>query len=386
MSLADGEYELDLSILTDPNYVSHDSENVAIRYGFIPDSMDQSKPVRLYQNDQQCILSALSSESDKPILFEGTSQKHTLNKNMEYYLTCGTNSDNKLKLNQLNSTIRVNKSRSGPKLSTEITKLEEEYKQQIRKRQYEQETKKGQSPSPRKQKAKASDTSVVDASNAKKVMRDSKAAPRSKVASKRPPPEPKQSEPIISESDFEDLVQNDTKPPANVLSSNHTDSKGGSSNQRASNAPKQQVPTAESKENTTLTKRQTHTQIDQANQTVDLDDDFKDLEDQLQELLGEEEHEEEGPKVEDAGLRKEAITLPNAVPKRHNESSESGSDADESDYEHVKFENIQIENNSRPKKSKHFALTSTHQKPVSLRDFMGRSKKSKDDGSSSEEE
>ena len=79
MSLEDGEYELDISVLLQnastidtPTSTSKDtSENIAIRYGFIPDSMDQSKPLKLYQKDQTCILKALSTEgSNKPIFLK----------------------------------------------------------------------------------------------------------------------------------------------------------------------------------------------------------------------------------------------------------------------------------------------------------------------------
>ena len=45
--LEDGEYELDVSILLDNPSTNNNSfnDNIAIRYGFIPDSMDQSKPL-----------------------------------------------------------------------------------------------------------------------------------------------------------------------------------------------------------------------------------------------------------------------------------------------------------------------------------------------------
>ena len=63
--------------------------------GFIPDSMDQSKPLKLYQQDQTCILKATLSDSDPtPIFFEGIPQRYQINNttssntnNDAYYLT-----------------------------------------------------------------------------------------------------------------------------------------------------------------------------------------------------------------------------------------------------------------------------------------------------------
>ena len=77
--LEDGEYELDVSILLDNPSTNNNSfnDNIAIRYGFIPDSMDQSKPLKLYQQDQTCILKATLSDSDPtPIFFEGIPQRY----------------------------------------------------------------------------------------------------------------------------------------------------------------------------------------------------------------------------------------------------------------------------------------------------------------------
>lgn len=69
--LEDGEYELDVSILLDNPSTNNNSfnDNIAIRYGFIPDSMDQSKPLKLYQQDQTCILKATLSDSDPTPIF-----------------------------------------------------------------------------------------------------------------------------------------------------------------------------------------------------------------------------------------------------------------------------------------------------------------------------
>ncbi|KAI5962260.1 uncharacterized protein KGF55_003336 [Candida pseudojiufengensis] len=137
MSLADGEYDVDVSVLL--NTVSNSSkyhnengpEDMAIRYGFVPDSMDESKLLKLYQRDQSYILLASSSESNKkPILFEGTETSH---KDSEYYLTYDPTKtgDSTLKLNQLNSTIKVNKSRDILKLQSEIKELEKLFEKQL---------------------------------------------------------------------------------------------------------------------------------------------------------------------------------------------------------------------------------------------------------------
>ncbi|KAI5954463.1 hypothetical protein KGF54_002238 [Candida jiufengensis] len=136
MSLADGEYEIDISVLlNETNNNSDDQElneyeDIAIRYGFIPDSMDQSKPLKLYKHDQSYILQASSSEPNKkPILFEGSATRHN---DSEFYFTYDEESiDNlTLKLSQLDSTIRFNKSRDTLKLQSEIKLLEKEFEKQ----------------------------------------------------------------------------------------------------------------------------------------------------------------------------------------------------------------------------------------------------------------
>lgn len=114
MSIPDGEYDIDLLVLES----SHDPL-VALRYGFIPDSMDQSKPLTLFMTDQACVLEAPLIEKPGakllPIIFEGLPQRQrpvpngTLD---SYFLTV---SDGKATLRRLQNTVRVNKSRNAEK-------------------------------------------------------------------------------------------------------------------------------------------------------------------------------------------------------------------------------------------------------------------------------
>lgn len=119
MSIPDGEYEIDLLVLD-----ASDDPLVAFRYGFIPDSMDQSKPLTLFMTDQACVLEAplISKPEFKllPIIFEGLPQRQRLAANGtldSYFLTVD---EGNATLRRLLNTVRVNKSRNAEKLRSDI--------------------------------------------------------------------------------------------------------------------------------------------------------------------------------------------------------------------------------------------------------------------------
>ncbi|EGW32607.1 uncharacterized protein SPAPADRAFT_51145 [Spathaspora passalidarum NRRL Y-27907] len=358
MSLADGEYEIDLSALLDLPPISDDNNNVAIRYGFIPDSMDQTKPIKLYQNKDECILETTDGDN-KPILFEGVPQRHKSGTaNDSYYLSYIPERPNAVELKKLGTTIRFNKSRNVSKLSTKIS-------------QWEKQASLRENSPPK--------TSPRKATSPKKgnVLPPKPLTPR--TASKRPPsasttPNRKldhdNDEPIISESDFDDLDESDgdgfpvitiedtqpaqekqpVKPPAPPAPTVQPVV------QKKQPAPKRAIKKDVKKPPEPNKSEATKVEPDKS---IDLDDDFKDLEDQLQEVLEQEEPQSEPP-----------IDV----------------DSDESDVDDFHFTGIKIDEgaSSTNKLNDVFSNRKSGIKPMSLRDLVGGGKD--DDLSSSEEE
>lgn len=125
MSIPDGEYTLDLLALGSGGAV-------AIRYGFVPETMDHSKPVNLYQSDSICILEAQLVDSlaqlgvrALPIIFEGAPQQQKRGDAKEAFVVAFSEVQNSATLRPLGSTLRVNKSRSAEKWRNAIGKWTE---------------------------------------------------------------------------------------------------------------------------------------------------------------------------------------------------------------------------------------------------------------------
>ena len=471
MSLEDGEYELDISVLLQntstidtPTSTSKDTnENIAIRYGFIPDSMDQSKPLKLYQKDQTCILKASSTEgSNKPIFFEGIPQRYHRNSsngtpsstpsnggNDSFYLTFNKEiNGNVVHLKKLESTIRFNKSRNVVKIQKQVNEWEKEYD---RKRSASRNTKlkitNNASRSINNDDLKSlhspnvtslsrstppiSSTPVT--SPLRKPPTTSKKAsnkPSSKipqatktVSSKRPPAfttstldlKPEQnSEPIISESDFEDLEMEDVSNTDSKLHDfpviefdfgDDDDDESKEEPRLSSSASSSTVAAAKPKSKSTTAKKPTKPKatkpkkqikpkkpVEIVDKSMELDDEFKDLEDQLQEVLEEEDvsHDEESPEISSV---KNSPTIEISLTTTSNRN-DNIVDSDESDFEDFHFTGIKIDEgnsnngnttNGNTKKPA-FNLNTTG-KPRSLRDLVGGGNTPVlDDGSSSEEE
>lgn len=124
MSIPDGEYDIDLTQLLEASS-SQSSGSFAIRYGFIPESMDQASPLKLYQTEKECILEAKSTDtsSKTPIIFEGPPQRHRklANPALESYYLSYTPNKTTVELRRLSATIRVNKSRNARQWEEKIS-------------------------------------------------------------------------------------------------------------------------------------------------------------------------------------------------------------------------------------------------------------------------
>lgn len=106
--LPDGEYDLDLTGLYDS-----DETFLAICYG-VSESLDTVKPMYLYDDSKNLILETVST-SQQPVIFEGVNQVHSKPPNIGSYFLQADNGVVKLK--RLNNTIRFNKSRQSGKWS-----------------------------------------------------------------------------------------------------------------------------------------------------------------------------------------------------------------------------------------------------------------------------
>ena len=466
--LEDGEYELDVSILLDNPSTNNNSfnDNIAIRYGFIPDSMDQSKPLKLYQQDQTCILKATLSDSDPtPIFFEGIPQRYQINNttssntnNDAYYLTFNSqnhttnnnnNNNNKVvELKKLDSTIKFNKSRNVSKLQNQIKTMEKQYqvqqRQQLKLLKNDNNTR---TPTPNPNLTISSNSSVILPPSKKSTPKTSPlrkppkptVTPVRKMASKRPPsatntpeikPKESSSEPIISESDFEDLemddklteevpiiefnfdnYDNDEDKKEEVVNKSNNENQNITKGMELKPKPK---PKPKPSEETSKTKvkpqprKQKKQKKPLSEETVDLtddlDDDFKDLEDQLEELL----EEEEQPKQQQIKETKSNQSIQKKPSPTIEVDPIAFNDSDESDFEDFHFTGIKIDegnnnnssssnNNNKTKnisidngnsnEELNFNKTVLGGKPRSLRDLiLGGNTPNIDDGSSSEEE
>lgn len=352
MNIADGEYDIDLSVLVGNGAGSGpESASLAVRYGFIPDSMDQSSALHLYQGDQICILEALSTEKLKnidalPIIFEGVPQKQRPQAsasapNDSYYLSFtpsgdALEADVKVALRKLGSTIRVSKSRNAEKWRTLIREW--------------------RSLGPlnndvifpvEKSRPEVTKPRVKSAPPAPKVQ---KAAPKklSRPAAKRPPAENPPNNDIISVSDFEDLESDGTSEYKNGNNNKQTEGARRTQNIAKMTA---KAPAGEKVPNMTVSK----------SSDQDLDDEWADLEDQLEEVL-------------------ESDQAQNPEPT-------SGSDDDSAFEDVIKAEPIIIDVKEE-KKAPHQTIkprSGANKTPMSLRQLHG-STESNDYLSSSEEE
>ena len=414
MSLEDGEYDIDLLTLLDLATISpiSDSDSFAIRYGFIPDSMDQTKLLKLYQNDQECYLKASSSDgSDKPIIFEGIPQRHRTNgsgnmANDSYFLSFSPSESNQVQLKRLNSTIRFGKSRNVAKLQAKLASLDKASNPTLKKTQINASSVNRKTLLERSSPAVSRVHSPIPRSNSQvrapiqrpisqnsalgqnSIPGQKPASSRSSFASKRPPtanntPEVKKDDPIISESDFDDLENdfdfsetNATQFPIIILDDSETKPEieptpkatPAKLPNRPDIKPKRKVEPKKPKPKSIPQKPKANPIIyKDPDGDVDMDDDFKDLEDQLQEVLEEEQ-----------------TKSPEPMGFRQNSKPTYNGDSDESDVDEFQFSGVQIEGESKKVYNGFSNAGKGSQKPMSLRDLVGAKKQ--DEASSSEEE
>lgn len=314
MSLPDGEYEIDLAGLVDhPN-----RNNVALRFLFLPDSFDPTKPLTMYEGGSDIVI-----DSDGT-LFEGIGLNRT-SLQQEYYLTVH---DNRVALKHLHNTIRVNKTRQPDKLRQQIRQWDKQkLSDDSERHRREQERLKRERDEAlardhqRKLKADAPSKptlsprpSADDARRPPPQSRSHDGSARAKVpakpvkvSSKRPPaPKEDAEEIIISDGDFDDLEVAPSSTSTTTIP------------KHLKNPPKSEV--------------------------VDIDDEFDDLEHQLAEVL------EPEPKPSSTTLALDEL--------------------DESDFDEVPFSGIAID--GAPEKKAHtWSTTRPSTKPVSLREAMG---------------
>lgn len=425
MSIADGEYDIDLSqLLADTGSESSDS-SFAIRYGFIPDSMDQAKPLRLYQTEKECLLQAFSNNNSKPIIFEGAPQRHRKTNNPaldSYYLSFNLNDEDDQKkslvqLRRLNSTIRVSKSRNPSKWEDQITQWDKQEQLgellalSIDSPRVEESPKKTKpNPVPKTTKdLKSQNVRSVDGKG-KHIVEPAKELT---LASKRPPtatPETKND--IISESDFEDLgldENNNTDFPIIDLS----DADEKKPEPKPQSKPQLQLQQSKprgpgrprgKKKDEPPKKELKPKKKELVSEDIDMDDDFKDLEDQLQEVLEEEEESNKessispdtSPDMDNDVSKQPQSTLENRTGndfKNDNDNDDDDDDDDDdSDGERYRFAggpiiiNMGEDNNKKTPVYNRPFENSSLRKPMSLRDLYGADNDGKDDMSSSEAE
>lgn len=394
MRLQDGEYELDVSGLFD----SSNTTNLALRYGFIPDSMDQNQPLKLYQIDNECVLNVKSTDGDE-IIFEGIPQRHKSSTigNDSYYITFDDN--NIAHLKKLDSTIRLSKTRNASKLQikmknwdqqasqqgedSELLRLQQQEKliEKTKKREQEREQERRREAQKQKNKQEEKLKQIArkeldkkleakrEAQRTKKQITSSKPS----VSSKRPPTANNTPdidvEPIISASDFDNLDLGDFEDefPVIIIDEDNNDKVNDQRKKlvtKSTEMPEKVITGSRRKVNELTSKPAKKKE----SSDMDIDDEFKDLEDQLAEVL---EEEKVSPPEKSSTFGASPMV-----------SLELDIDSEESDYDNYQFSSIKIDDGttSRNKTTNFTNPNPTNQKPVSLRKLV------ENDDISSEEE
>lgn len=399
MSIADGEYEIDLSAFLNKDHSCERDISLGIRYGFRPDSMDQTSPLTLYQTDQESLIQAktVDGSGDNTIIFEGNPKRLGPSKNPAnetYFLTVSPTGDNQVVLKKLDNTIRVSKSRNVAKWERKIESWNKENDSRQNRNihipkidERSSQTDKGPAKASKRPPANnskiKSNAVIVDSDEESGFiddgMNDSEfpdihfdSIPQEAHIPKKASTAqtPVSTSKIRSEfvSDKEDNLKPVSKPapkpatkPATKLGPK-SKVNVESSSKRISQAPSKpdlkDIPPNKPQED---------------NSDLDIDDDFKDLEDQLREVL-----EEDGNQ---AANKSQYTALA--------DEDDDESDADDYNYPSqtpikINFEEGGLSKNSRPTLSKSFSGDS-QSKPMSLKDLVGNRRKVDEDPSSEEE-
>ncbi|KAI5949750.1 hypothetical protein KGF57_004573 [Candida theae] len=383
MSLPDGEYDLDVSILNKIKFEAN--APVTSEVGQSP----RTKPIKIYSESQNLSAVGASSHLNKRPISNGSSQEDKSNSQMEFSLILLDRKKKILKLDRLSKSTRASEARNGPIHVTDTTKSEVNNKQESPKRKLES----AKSSSPNKRIPETTVKKGVPGSAMKWNPRTDPLR-KSRVASPRPLLASRQQQKTkLKGSEVDGSDRSGNSSPQKVPPTKHEKEQiklfDSGDEFSPTKAPVSDHVEGQSVVPKPLTDNATKSQVD------DLDDDFKDLEDQLQELLGEGIKEESGRNSQNGKATNQAVNLQNK--SRDDKSSGSDvadvaddddeeDDGNDDDYGKARFQNIQFENSSVPKKTQHFALTSNNGRPMSLRDFLGGGRVVKDVVSSSEED
>lgn len=395
MSIADGEYEIDLSAFLNKDHSYERDISLGIRYGFRPDSMDQTSPLTLYQTDQESLIQAktVDGSGDNMIIFEGNPKRLGPSKNPAnetYFLTVSPTGDNQIVLKKLDNTIRVSKSRNVAKWERKIESWNKENDSRQNRNIHipkidERSSRTDKGPAKASKRPPANNSKIK--SNAVIVDSDEESGfiddgmndsefpdihfdsipqeahiPKKASTAQTPVSTSKIRPEVIS--DKEDKLKPVSKPAPKPAPKLRPKSKVNveSSSKRLSQAPSKpdlkDIPPKKPQED---------------NSDLDIDDDFKDLEDQLREVL-----EEDGNQ---AANKSQYTALA--------DEDDDESDADDYNYPSqapikINFEEGGLSKNSRPTLSKSFSGDS-QSKPMSLKDLVGNRRKVDEDPSSEEE-
>ncbi|GEQ69932.1 hypothetical protein JCM33374_g3608 [Metschnikowia sp. JCM 33374] len=406
MNIPDGEYDIDLSVLGDSHIGLGDS-SLAIRYGFIPDSMDQSSPLTLFQKDDMCILEANSVERPKqtgqpPIIFEGVPQRQRPTSagglslaSDSFFLSFspaekGPRNSLKVQLRRLESTVRVNKSRNADKWRSSIKEWQngadnsgatpgKTAPESVH--VAKQKSPHVSSPLLKRKQARPppkNGSSTISRRSSPAV--STPVSERKTAASKRPPaPNSESKNDIISVSDFEDLdsgeedgfpvfeesaINPQVKKTKDISVKDNLPKKKQSDSDSSSVKREKRTEGRAKPTESKPVEKNVQSSIEAASHKddddmLDMDDDFADLEDQLDEVLDE---------------RQTNSTLVN---------SDSDEDSDTGAFAGTPIV-IDIGEEKKSAKSIKLQNVSSRSKPMSLRELYGGEKN--DYLSSSEEE
>ncbi|CAN3485870.1 hypothetical protein DICA0_F27182 [Diutina catenulata] len=330
MSLPDGEYDIDLAGLIDRPSCS----NVALRYSFLPDSFDATKPLTMYEEGTQIVVDGNGT------LFEGLGSKRS--GTTDYYLTIHHSGHAELK--QLHNTIRVNKTRQADKLRSQIKVWEKQSAADA----VEQEEKQKQRLIKEREAAKAREVEKQRriAEEKERLAEKQRLAEQHREEERQRHLEEKRR-----------LEKERTRAAAEKKKQDqhreHLREKRAAANTRkvSSKRPpsKEEVTSDSSSDDALPPKKSAKTEAE----PMDLDDEFKDLEDQLAEVL------EETPSTSNAS----------------NQPRISLEESDESDFDEVPFGGITIDTptakQSRTTAKWGQTTPRASKKPVSLKDFVG---------------
>lgn len=390
MSIADGEYEIDLSAFLDKDHSSERDISLGIRYGFRPDSMDQTSPLTLYQTDQESLIQAktIDGSGDNTIIFEGNPKRLGPSKNPAnetYFLTVSPTGDNQVVLKKLDNTIRVSKSRNVVKWERKIESWNKENDSRQNRKIYipkiderSSQTDKGPAKASKRPPANnskiKSNAVIVDSDEESGFIDDGmndsefpdihfdsipQEAHIPKKASTAQTP--------LSTSKIRPEVKSDKEDKPKPASKS-----GPKPGLKLGPKPKVSVESS-SKPSESDLKEMPPQKPQEDNSDLDIDDDFKDLEDQLREVL-EEDGNQAANKSQNTAVADE---------------DDDESDADDYNYPSqapikINFEEGGLNKNSRPTLTKSYSGNS-QSRPMSLKDLVGNRRKVDEDPSSEEE-